>query len=185
MPLPHLALALLALLMTPGPTNTLLAIAGAERGLRATLALLPVVVLAYLAVVLPLVLIGSQTLGNTPSLRPIIALTAALWVAKLAFNMWRVPAQKTNASVTQLRLITTTVLNPKALIIGLVLMPSNTALAPRVAIFAALLVVSSTLWAALGASLTRGDTLPPTLRRASALWLGILSLGLAATGLST
>lgn len=186
MPLPELSLALLALLLTPGPTNTLLAIAGAERGLRTTLSLMPLVLLAYLAMILPLVFIGAKALAHLPMLRPAIGLTAALWVAKLALTMWRVPKAQTANDVTPARLVTTTLLNPKALIIGLVLLPAQTAIAPRVAIFAALLLIASALWAALGASLKRGDdTLPTPLRRIAALWLGILSLGLAATGLST
>lgn len=186
MPLPELAIALLALLLTPGPTNTLLAIAGAERGLRATLSLLPLVLLAYLAMVLPLVLIGSKALATVPILRPVIALAAALWVAKLALAMWQVPAAQTRSDVTALRVVTTTLLNPKALIIGLVLLPAPTTLPPRVALFTLLLMCASTVWAALGASLQRHDSaLPPHLRRAAALWLGILSIGLAATGLST
>jgi len=185
MPLPELSLALLALLLTPGPTNTLLAIAGAERGLRAAWSLLPLVLLAYLAMILPLVFLGAKALAHMPLLRPVIGLTAALWVAKLALTMWRVPQAQTSSDVTPARLVTTTLLNPKALIIGLVLLPAPTAILPRVAIFAALLLIASAVWAALGASLKRGGAAMPTpLRRAAALWLGILSLGLAATGLS-
>ena len=56
MDLPALTLALLALLLTPGPTNTLMALAGAERGLGGAARLIPAEIAAYLAVTLPLAL---------------------------------------------------------------------------------------------------------------------------------
>ncbi|MGB8814760.1 MAG: hypothetical protein WCC57_16395 [Paracoccaceae bacterium] len=192
MPLPELALALGALLISPGPTNTLLALSGAERGLRATLTLLPLVLLAYLAMVLPLLFLGAKTLTALPALRPVVAIAAAIWVAKLAVTLWHLPSvQSHRSSVTARSLITTTLLNPKALIIGLVLLPAPAAIPARLLVFAALLLIASGIWAAIGAGVSQASptrpaaSLPPILRRVAAVWLAILSLGLAAGGLST
>ena len=68
MTLIELAFALLALLATPGPTNTLLALAGAQRVRRPLM--LPLVELAaYLATVVPLSIWGQHWLEATPMLR--------------------------------------------------------------------------------------------------------------------
>ena len=74
----HLALALLALLATPGPTNALLALAGARRGVGAALPLVPVEMVAYLAVIAPLLLWGAPVVAALPVLKPALAWLAAL-----------------------------------------------------------------------------------------------------------
>ncbi len=48
MSLEELVLALLVLLLTPGPTNTLMALAGAERGWTRALRLIPAELAGYL-----------------------------------------------------------------------------------------------------------------------------------------
>jgi threonine/homoserine/homoserine lactone efflux protein len=80
----ELAFALLALLATPGPTNTLLALAGTERGLLHAMRLITAVVAAYLLVTVPLALGGVEFIEAAPLLRPVITLAAAVWVAILA-----------------------------------------------------------------------------------------------------
>ncbi len=72
MTLMELSLALLALLITPGPTNALLALSGAQNGMRAGLRLIPIVLVCYLCTVLPLALWGAPILHRLPLLRPIL-----------------------------------------------------------------------------------------------------------------
>jgi threonine/homoserine/homoserine lactone efflux protein len=50
----ELTVAVLVLLLTPGPTNSLMLLAGAERGLTGALRLIPAEVAGYLLTVLPL-----------------------------------------------------------------------------------------------------------------------------------
>jgi len=185
MPLPDLIIALMVLLLTPGPTNTLMALAGAERGVRGASGLIAVETCAYLCVVVPLALAGSAVLAAVPGLLPAVTAAAAAWVLWLAIRLWRSPlaAQDASATVTPRRVFLTTLLNPKALVIGLVLMPGPD-LPMRIAVFAGLVCGAATAWIGLGALLVRrGDAavtgLPPLLRRSAALWLGLLSAALA------
>lgn len=177
--------ALAALLLTPGPTNTLLAIAGAERGWCASLRLIPLEIAAYLAVTIPLALAGVALQDQIPALRPVLAGVAGLWVLLLAARMWRIPVAGSAPAVSGGRVFLTTLLNPKGLVIGLVLLPGPQ-LGLRVAALTVLIALVAALWAALGALLTGKAGRPArrgaaVFRRLAALWLGALSLGLIYT----
>ena len=180
MTLIELNLAILALLITPGPTNTLLAVAGAQGGLRSGLRLLPIELLAYLCVVTPLALFGTPLLDRLPLLRPILTAAAALWVAKLAYGLWLRPAAlSANAQkVTPLQVGVTTLLNPKCLIFGLVLLPAGPGPLPGLISFAVQVPLIAALWAGLGAGvLARTGA---WLNKGAAVWLALLSVLLAA-----
>lgn len=181
-------LAVLLLLVTPGPTNTLLAVAGAERGWRGALRLIPAELGAYLAVTVPLATAGARLLGDAPGARAALAAAAGVWVAWLALAFWRRPGRGRPApAVTARRVAVTTLLNPKALVFGLVLLPAAEPgrTAGQFAGFAACVVAVAAGWAALGAA-ARGAPaeLPQGWRRLAAVWLGALAalLLLRATG---
>jgi threonine/homoserine/homoserine lactone efflux protein len=184
----ELSLAVLALLLTPGPTNSLMLLAGAERGLAGALRLIPAEVAGYLATVVPLTLFGQSVLETWPGLRTVVALAAAVWVAALALQLWRLPAAATVKSVGARALFVTTALNPKALIFGLVLLPSADRLAQNLGLFAGLVVGVALLWAGLGA-LLRGTTFGQpgalfVLRRLASVFLGAMSVLLVLRGVS-
>jgi threonine/homoserine/homoserine lactone efflux protein len=175
MTLIELAFALLALLATPGPTNTLLALAGAQAVRRPLL--LPLVELAaYMTTVVPLSIWGQNWLEATPKLRLILTLAAAVWVAVLAVRMWR-HATRAEAQgapgVTALQVGVTTLLNPKALVFGLVLIPSGPDVVAGLWLFAALVIVVSLAWLWLGARLA--GRYQPLVNRGGAVWLGMLA----------
>ena len=175
------ALAILLLLVTPGPTNTLLALAGAERGWSCAVRLIPAELGGYLLTTVPLAILGAQLLEAVPAARAAVTVLAAAWVLWLAVAMWRVPrAQGGILTVTVRRVAVTTLLNPKALIFGLVLLPATdtTRLLANFGLFAAEVVTVAMLWALLGASLRREAQggLPATWRRAASVWLGALAL---------
>ncbi|MCB6177198.1 hypothetical protein LHP98_03540 [Rhodobacter sp. Har01] len=178
----QLFLALIGLLATPGPTNALLALAAAQGGGRRALRLVPVVLAAYAAVVLPLWLWGDQALSALPILRPLVTGLAAIWVAWLAVRLWQLPGAGAApaTTVTARHIAVTTLLNPKALILGLVLLPGSGA--TGLALFALVVPVVSVLWLLLGAGALR--RLGPGLNRASAVWLAVLSLTLAARAMA-
>jgi threonine/homoserine/homoserine lactone efflux protein len=195
MTLTETAAAILLLLATPGPTNTLLALAGAERGWRGALPLIPFELGAYLAATLPLAVVGARLLESLPVLRIALTFAAAAWVLWLSVAMWRPPGPGAPAAQTvdAGRITTTTLLNPKGLVFGLVLLPASEPerLVANIALFAALIVAVAASWAALGAALTaaRPGTvpgLPAAWRRAAALWLGGLAawLAIGAAGLA-
>lgn len=181
--------ALLALLLTPGPTNTLLALSGAAVGVRRSLLLIPAEVAAYLLVTIPLALVGAELLTQWPEAARLVKFAAAAWVAFLAIKLWRVnAADPVGGSVTLRGVFITTLLNPKALIIGLTLLPqeSMNGFALHVALFTGAIIVVASIWSVGGAMLRRGQStaLPPALRRVAACWLGILAIALAGSGVS-
>jgi threonine/homoserine/homoserine lactone efflux protein len=183
MSFPELGLAVLALLVTPGPTNTLLAIAGAERGWRGALRLIPAELCGYLATVVPLALIGARLAEAAPGVRLGLTLVAAAWVAYLAWSLWRDPGRvRDTITVTARHVAITTLLNPKALVFGLLLLPAPepARLLANLALFVGLVVGVASAWAALGAALRSGRPnvrpgLPPAWRRGAALLLAGLS----------
>lgn len=180
----HLALAILALLVTPGPTNSLLALAGARRGVLTALPLIPVEMAAYLAVVTPLLIWGAPLVAALPVLKPVLAGLAALWVARLAFALWRMPEAlgQSPAAVSARSVAVTTLLNPKALVMGLVLMPALQDQATALLVLGVVLPPVSLVWITLGAGLlARAGR---WLNRGSALWLAALSLLLAARAMA-
>ncbi len=180
-----LSLAVLALLLTPGPTNTLILLAGAERGLQGALRLIPAELAGYFLTVLPLALLGAAALEGLPALRIAVTLAAALWVAVLAVRLWRLPGPDSAVRAVSARaLVTTTALNPKALIFGLVLLPSPERLGWNLALFAGLVALVAVFWAAVGAGL--GGAGQPramlVLRRLASVFLAAMSLLLALRG---
>jgi threonine/homoserine/homoserine lactone efflux protein len=180
--------ALVALLLSPGPTNTLIAIGGATRGFLPALPLIGAEVAGYLAVITPLALVGRPLLDAHPELATGVRILAAAWVMVLALRLWSAPPQ-TGAQrlVTFQRVLVTTLLNPKALVIALVLLPATTPLGllPWLAGFALTVVVVASLWVAAGALLGRATAgqLPPLLRRGAAGYLGFVAIGLVASAI--
>lgn len=186
MPTAEFAIALTALLLTPGPTNTLLALAGAERGWTGALRLVPVEAAAYGLVTLPLSLAGHTLLSEDGPFRMALTLIAAVWVAFLALRLWQVPAGEAMGPRSRgaLKLFTTTLCNPKGFIVGLVLLPSQPSVPVAAAAFAGILCAVSVIWTGLGSVMAGGVSLMPIVRRACAGWLGILAVWLAAASLA-
>lgn len=189
MTMAELTLALMVLLLTPGPTNTLMLLAGAERGPLRALALIPVELAAYLSVIVPLALLSHALADQMAALRPVVAVAAGAWVLYLAFAMWRsAPQADTGAVVTARRLAVTTCLNPKGLIMGLVLLPAAGATGAAFGLLMLCIVAVAAFWAFLGVCLPAGKdgaTVPPLLRRVAAFWLGGLSVFIVAGGLAS
>jgi threonine/homoserine/homoserine lactone efflux protein len=184
----ELALAILALLLTPGPTNSLMLIAGAERGLMRASRLIPAELAGYLATVVPLALVGQTVLDAFPVVRTAVALAAAVWVAVLALRLWRLPDVTAGPAVTTGDLFVTTALNPKALIFGLVMLPTTDALTWNIGLFAGLVVAVALFWAGLGAILRGGAFGQPRaqfyLRRLASVFLGAMSVLLVVRGVA-
>ncbi len=177
------AAAVLALLLAPGPTNTLMGVAGAQGGVKRVLRLLPAELAGYLAAILPLAFIGERVLGHWPLAAIALKALAALWVMVLAIGLWRTDGETAVADVSAGRIFLTTLLNPKALVFGLVLLPApaEAGFVPHLGLFCLLVVAVALLWGAAGA-LTRlgggGRQRLLLVRRAASLWLGFVSIGM-------
>ncbi len=186
MPDSFFVFAILALLLTPGPTNTLLTVGAASRGLRASLPLLAGELSGYLAVVVPLATVAAPLLDGRPALAIALRFAAACWVLFLAVRLWRVSSvEKTedpSPPVTVGQVFVTTVLNPKAPIIGLVIMPHGalTQIAPSVGLFSLLVLGAGASFLVLGSLVGRAPVLSPRLvYRVAAFFLVVFSIGLA------
>lgn len=181
-------LALAALLISPGPTNTLLAIGGASVGFRRGLPLIVAALAGYLLVIVPVAILGGPILAAQPAISAVLALASAAWVLVLAVGLWHGgPGGAGTAFVSFGGVLATTILNPKALIIGLVLLPATdlAGLLPWLGLFAVIAATCTGLWLGAGAVLGRASAqgLPPALRRIAAAYLGLVAAGLALTGL--
>lgn len=186
MPDSFFTFAILALLLTPGPTNTLLTVGAASRGLRASLPLLAGELFGYLVVVVPLATVAASLLEGRPALAIGLRVAAACWVLFLAVRLWRVSsAQKVEQEIAPVKIgqvFLTTVLNPKAPIIGLVIMPHGplTEIAPALGLFSLLVLGAGTSFLTLGSLVGQAPVLSPRLvYRVGAFFLVIFSIGLA------
>ncbi|WP_245422692.1 hypothetical protein [Rhizobium sp. AG855] len=188
--LPAFALAVLLLLLTPGPTNTLLAVAGATRGLKASLPLVGAELAGYLATISTLVFVAAPLLAGQPTAALVIKLLSTVWVLLLAIRLWSNPPTAADpGAVNALGVFATTVLNPKGLIIGLALIPPAvagtpdglTAPLPYLGLFSALVMLVALSWITLGAAVLRRVAVanPLLVGRIAASFLVLFAAGLA------
>lgn len=171
------------LLIMPGPTNTVLAVAGSQSGFLRGIPLILAVVLGYFTTVLVLLAFAAPLLHTHPALAKAVALVAALWVFTLAVRLWRGGADVEGSErVNAPALYTTTVLNPKGLVIGLALLPEGTitGIAPYLAAMAMMISAVSLVWLTLGATAIRALNLrhPVLVTRGAAGSLAAFALAL-------
>lgn len=115
----------LTILLTPGPTNTLLASAGAQLGMRRACPLIFIEALGYLSAISFWGYFTGALAQIFPSLPPVIQLISAFYILYLALKLWR-SAQSHLAlegNIRQHELFFATLLNPKALILATVVFP--------------------------------------------------------------
>lgn len=151
-------LAVLAILGTPGPTNTLLATSGATAGVRASLPLVPAEAAGYLIAILVLGLVLGPVVAGSPVLAAALRLAVGCYLLLLAARLWRRggAAFTRGGVVTPRQIFTTTLLNPKAIVFALGVVPFG---APRPHLyllgFTAMLVAVALCWIGAGAALGR------------------------------
>jgi threonine/homoserine/homoserine lactone efflux protein len=152
-------IAVLALLATPGPTNTLLATAGATVGAAAAWRLPLAETAAYLIAVMGLGWgLGPLTAQN-PALAIGLRFAAGLYLAFLAVKLWRggATAFHERRAVSPREVFIATLFNPKGLIFAFGLIPMNDpAAATYLAAFAIAVATVGAGWVCLGAALRRG-----------------------------
>jgi threonine/homoserine/homoserine lactone efflux protein len=177
--------AVLALLVAPGPTNTLMALSGAQGGLPRVIRLMPAELAGYLAAILSLAALGAPLLAAWPAARPALALVAAVWVMALAIRLWgRRGDDQTAPVVTPRQVFVTTLLNPKALVFALVLLPPLTEpdFAMRLGLFVGVVAGVAALWGMAGAAAggrRAGGNRLGLVQRGASVWLALVSVSLA------
>ncbi len=186
MTLPAFITAVLALLLAPGPTNTLMAVAGSQSGLARAARLIPAELVGYLTAILPLTLLGSRFFAEFPVAALILKFAAAVWVMFLAIKLWS-RAQETDGmgTVSAGRVYLTTTLNPKALVVSFILLPpmNDPAFAPRLSAFCALVIAVALVWGSAGNLLSGGKPGKRTqmVERIASVWLAAISVMLIVT----
>ncbi|SEB10327.1 LysE family translocator [Paraburkholderia sartisoli] len=185
-----LALGIAVVLITPGPTNTLLAAAGLRQGMRRSLPLVGAELAGY---VVSISLWGhflAQAAHAWPWLPSVLRIASGLYIAYLAVNMWKAAvALSTSAqAATGVRtLFVATLLNPKALLFAGTIFPAaafenGAAYLLAMSVFVCLLVPAALAWIAFGAALGNGRLAwvnPSKVQRGASLVLGVFSLSLA------
>ncbi|MBZ9678664.1 LysE family translocator [Mesorhizobium sp. ES1-1] len=181
-------LALGGLLLTPGPTNIMLAFSTVSSGARRTVPMLTAVVLAYMAVILAMAglaaIVPAFNLAAPPSL---LRAGAVVWLLWLAYRVWSAndDDDAETGLVTVRQVLVTTLLNPKAMIVAL-LVQSDDMTASLLAIIAVLVALAGAAWLAVGVLVRRtGSSLlgRRALRRTSAICLAGFGIILAGASL--
>jgi threonine/homoserine/homoserine lactone efflux protein len=177
------AVASLTLLITPGPTNILLATSGAIAGVRRSLPLLVSEMGGYLIAILALRQLAGPAIAAAPTFEFALRILVAGYLLYLAMTIWQQGSAKFNADghVTFGRVLMTTLLNPKCIIFAFAILPPEIELLdliPWLVALALMILSVGTLWIAIGASLRHGfqsGLTPASVYRMSALALTLLA----------
>ena len=150
------ALAVVALLAAPGPTNALLAIAGAGGGWRDALPSVLAAPAAYLLAIAALTTALAPLAAHLPAVMTALRIACALYLMVVSVKLWRYSYQRNMATtpVSASAIFTTTLLNPKGFVLATSVFPTGLGafgLAPYFAGFATLCVAISLGWFSLGA----------------------------------
>ncbi len=153
-------LAVLGLLATPGPTNTLMAASGAQRGVRKSLHLLVGELGGYAIAITVWIEIVGVVAAKEPMVAVVAKLVAAAFLLWSAWKLWRNAGQADlgQRGITLSRVFVTTLLNPKALVFAFAIFPA-VGFAERLlydGVFAGLVVATAVGWMMLGTLAQRG-----------------------------
>lgn len=153
-------LASLALLATPGPTNTLLATSGAASGFRASLLLLAGELAGYLAAITILIAFLGPVLALLPGVGVALRAASGAYLLYAAWGLWCRTEEMLlgHGAVSWGQVFVTTLLNPKALIFAFTIIPFGASgeigrAAPWIAFLAMLIVSVGAGWIAAGGAL--------------------------------
>jgi threonine/homoserine/homoserine lactone efflux protein len=174
------------LLVLPGPTNAVLAMASAALTPMRAVLLVSTVISSYLVVVIPVVVFAGPLLNAHPTLSQVIKLMSATWVLYLGSRLWVREATRAVSIIGWGQLSVTTMLNPKAIMVGLTFMPSLSC-GPRVAILAFVCIAAATsvVWLGLGSLILAGQPqIPLRARRCGTVVLLTFSVGLTLSAIS-
>ena len=119
----------ITILLTPGPTNTLLASSGIESGIRKSLKLIPAEALGYLIAISIWGVLIDSVADKYPIVPSIMKLLSAAYIIFLALKLWKtstVNADMNQPSITVKALFCATLLNPKALLFASAIFPVTT-----------------------------------------------------------
>lgn len=175
------------LLAVPGPTNALLATAGATRGVAAGLRLIPFVLAGYAVAIGGLLGLVAPIAAVYSLVELSIKLAAVAYLLWLAAKLWRgvgPVGSRVEESIQGRDLFLTTLLNPKGLILAFVVFPGRAGgtLLVDALVFAVLVAICGGGWVLLGGALKRitgGDRSRRVILRLSAVVLATFAVAVA------
>jgi threonine/homoserine/homoserine lactone efflux protein len=182
-------LSVAAILLTPGPTNTILAVAGLGQGTRAALPLIVFELFGYLVGISAWGIFLTSAQHHYPWLGVVVRVASSAYLVYVAVKLWR--AAQHVAVPGQGRLIgpgamfVATLLNPKGLLFASVIFPAGAfgnlpLYLGAMLLFCSLLVPIGFTWIKFGAALSGGRWFHPSkLQRAAALVIGMFSATIA------
>ena len=151
----------ITILLTPGPTNTLLASSGIQVGLRKSLLLIPAEAIGYIIAISAWGMLIGKVSTTLPLLRSFLKLLSAGYIVFLAVKLWRTADQKVALNQPTIRpreLLCATLLNPKALLFASAIFPavawnSQQIYMAHMGTFVALILPIALFWISVGAAL--------------------------------
>ena len=149
----------LGILAIPGPTNSLLFVAGLSQGLTASLKLILAEVVAYTISISLLMFVLEPTTRAHSTVNQLLHVVCSLYLAQMAVSLWRSGTQKADEAhpISFRRVFVTTLLNPKNLIFAFAIFPLPRAgsgeLLPFLAVFWAVCTGVAAGWIAAGSML--------------------------------
>ncbi|RPE30745.1 threonine/homoserine/homoserine lactone efflux protein [Acinetobacter sp. BIGb0102] len=152
---------IITILLTPGPTNTLLASSGIQVGVKHSLKLIPSEVLGYLIAITTWGFLLESVSHLVPWLPPLLKLFSAVFIIYLAVKLWLTSTKEIDLNqplITSKALFVATLLNPKALLFASAVFPHTAWLNPdqyfiHMGTFLALITPIAFLWIAFGTML--------------------------------
>jgi threonine/homoserine/homoserine lactone efflux protein len=184
-------LACAAVLFVPGPTNTLLATSSAASGIRRSLPLPLAELGGYTTAIWTLALLVAPLVHASPIISIVLRLACGAYLVWSAVHLWREgsSALTSNKPVSFRRVFVTTLLNPKAVLFALVIIPylgdrKFAAAAPYLAGHALMTLTASLCWIGFGAVIGAGAKThvgAGVIRRTGASVLGLFGILLASS----
>ncbi|MEB3792889.1 LysE family translocator [Acinetobacter sp. IK40] len=151
----------ITILLTPGPTNTLLASSGIQVGLRQSLLLIPAEAVGYIIAITAWGMLIGKVSATFPLLPTFLKLLSATYIIFLAIKLWRTANQDVVLNQPTIRpkeLLCATLLNPKALLFASAIFPaaawkSQDIYLAHMGTFVALILPIALFWISVGAML--------------------------------
>lgn len=115
------------ILLTPGPTNTLLASSGVQVGLRKSIRLIPAEVFGYVISITAWGMLIGKVSTTFPLIPTLLKLLSACYIVYLAIKLWYTANQQIELEQPTIRpreLFCATLLNPKALLFASAVFPA-------------------------------------------------------------
>ncbi|TCB69044.1 LysE family translocator [Acinetobacter sp. ANC 4178] len=150
-----------SLLLTPGPTNTLLASSGIQVGIRKSFRLIPAEAFGYLISITVWGIIIGTVSRHYPVIPTVLKLFSASYILFLAIRLWKTADVEESFNQPTIRareLFCATLLNPKALLFASAIFPavvwsSVDAYMAHMLVFLILIVPIAFFWTFIGSIL--------------------------------